>query len=179
MKILLMALLLIVHFQVNAQKYISNAASITFFSEAPVENIEATNNKARSIFDLSTGEIVFSVPIAEFEFRKSLMKTHFNENYMESETYPNSTFKGKVNKFKPSVGRYKSTAVGIINIHGVSKEIEIDGTVDVREETVIIKASFPVSLKDYDVKIPKILFSNIAETVEVNIEFKYMPYASN
>lgn len=144
-----------------------------------MENIEARNSKASSIFDLSTGEIVFSVPIAEFEFRKSLMKTHFNENYMESETYPKSTFRGKVNKFKSSVGRYKSTAVGIIDIHGVSKEVEIEGTVDVREEAVIIKASFQVSLKDYDVKIPKILFSNIAETVEVNIEFRYTPYASN
>jgi polyisoprenoid-binding protein YceI len=179
MKILLIVSLFITGNQANAQKFISNVASVTFFSEAPLENIEARNSKATSIFDLSTGEIVFSIPIAAFEFRKSLMKTHFNENYMESEAYPKSTFRGKVTGFKPSVGMYGSIAVGVIEIHGVSKEIEIEGTVDVRENTVIIKASFPVSLKDYDVKIPRLLFSNIAETVEVNIDFRYKPYASN
>jgi hypothetical protein len=31
-----------------------------------------------------------------FEFRKALMQEHFNENYVESNKYPNGDFKGVI-----------------------------------------------------------------------------------
>jgi len=179
MRIFVIVVAVFIHFQAIAQKYISESATITFFSKAPIENITATNKKVSSILDLSTGEIVFSVPIREFEFRKSLMKKHFNENYMESESYPRSTFKGKVQGIGSSDGSYQAIAVGELNIHGVTQKIEITGEVVLKPHEINLKAKFPVLLKDHNIKIPKILFSNIAEEVEVSIEFIYRPYASN
>ncbi len=179
MRILAIVIALVIHTQAIAQKYISKSAVITFFSEAPIENIKATNKKVSSILDLTTGEIVFSVPIREFEFRRSLMKKHFNENYMDSEEYPRSTFKGKISGFGSSDGVYSSVAVGELNIHGITKKIEVVGEVIVKPDEITLIAKFPVLLKDYKIKIPKILFSNIAESIEVSIEFTYRPYASN
>ncbi len=179
MRILAIVIALVIHNQAIAQKYISKSAVITFFSEAPIENIKATNKKVSSILDLTTGEIVFSVPIREFEFRRSLMKKHFNENYMDSEEYPKSTFKGKISGFGSSEGVYSSVAVGELNIHGITKKIEVVGEVIVKPDEITLIAKFPVLLKDYKIKIPKILFSNIAESIEVSIEFIYRPYASN
>src|SRR5579859_2531044 len=61
----------------------------------------------------ATGDVVFSVPIKEFEFEKSLMKEHFNEKYMESEQYPKATFQGKIAGYQGSVsGEQKATATG-------------------------------------------------------------------
>ena len=174
-----MVMLLTVTSQVFAQKYISNASEITFFSEAPLENIEAVNTKSSSVFDFSSGDIVFSVPIREFMFQKSLMKKHFNENYMDSEKYPKSTFKGKISGYGMGDGIYPSKATGDLTIHGRTRPVEIDGEVEKQGGKLILKAAFLVELKDYNIKIPRILFSNIAESVEVNIEFIYMPYASN
>ncbi len=179
MRILVIVITLLIHTQVIAQKYISKSAVITFFSEAPIENIKATNKKVSSILDLTTGEIVFSVPIREFQFRKSLMKKHFNENYMDSEEYPKSTFKGKISGFGSLDGVYSSVAVGELNIHGVTKSIEVVGDVIVNPQEITLQAKFTVLLKDYNIKIPKILFSNIAESIEVSIDFIYRPYASN
>jgi len=34
--------------------------------------------------------------IKAFEFEKALMQEHVNENYMESDTYPKASFKGKI-----------------------------------------------------------------------------------
>ncbi len=165
--------------EVLCQKYITSGATVTFFSEAPLENIEAVNEKATSIFDLSTGEIVFSVPIRDFQFKKSLMKQHFNENYMESEKYPKSTFKGKVSGYRPQDGNYKATAIGELFIHGKARKVTVLGEVTIKADVLTLHAEFPVRLEDHDIKIPRILFSNIAESVDVTLDFTYRPYVTN
>ena len=69
---------------------------ITFFSKAPLENIEAVNNEVTSILDTKKGEFAFVVLIKSFKFQKALMEEHFNENYMESNTFPKANFKGTI-----------------------------------------------------------------------------------
>lgn len=156
------------------QKYKSTASSVHFFSSAPMEDIEATNADGQSAFDLSTGEIVFSIPITSFQFEKSLMQEHFNENYMESEKYPKSTFKGKITGYDPAAaGTQESEAKGVIAIHGVDKEIATSGTIEIKEDEIEINAKFPIKLEDHKIKIPKVVFYNIAEVVDVTIKFSY------
>ena len=162
-----------------AQKFISKSATVSFFSEAPLENIEAVNTKATSIFDLSSGEIVFSVPIGEFQFQKSLMKQHFNENYMDTEIYPRSTFKGRVTGYRQQQGQYQATASGELFIHGKTRNVQVEGSIEIENNELTVSAVFPVLLKDYNIKIPRILFSNIAESVEVSVQFVYKPYDTN
>ena len=163
----------------HAQKYISKESMVSFFSEAPLENIQAENTAASSIFNLETGEIVFSVPIRGFKFPKSLMQKHFNENYMESEIYPKSTFMGKVTGYREVAGSYSAKATGELSIHGVTKSVEMSGDLVIAQGEITISTTFPVKLEDYNIKIPRILFSNIAEVVEVKVEFIYKPYVSN
>src|SRR5437868_3598960 len=77
-----------------AQKFNTESGLISFFSDAPVEDITAQNNMVGSIFDATTGDIVFMVPIKDFQFEKRLMREHFNEKYMETHKYPKASFKG-------------------------------------------------------------------------------------
>src|SRR5437868_1139015 len=88
----------------NAQKYTAEKGQITFFSDAAIEDIRAVNTVVGSLFNATSGEIVFIMKIRDFTFDKSLMREHFNEKYMESEKYPKATFQGKINGFKPGVG---------------------------------------------------------------------------
>src|SRR5690606_10380707 len=62
---------------------IDRACHISFFSEAPLENISAVTEKAASALDTGSYEIAFKVAIKTFVFKKRLMQEHFNENYME------------------------------------------------------------------------------------------------
>ena len=93
--------------------------------------------------------------------------------------YPKSIFRGNIGKLPDAPANNKSVATGSLNIHGVTKKIEVEGEVVVNPDEIIVKAKFPVVLKDYDIKIPKVLFTNIAESVEVTVEFRYVPYVSN
>ena len=158
------------------QKYASEKSFVSFYSHATIEDIAAKNTKASSIFNVATGDIVFSIPTKEFEFAKSLMKEHFNEKYMDSEKLPKSTFQGKITGFQvngPGVQQAKAT--GKLTIHGITKEIDVPGTVEFTNGKVIIKSAFIAKLDDYEIMRPQLLWQNIAEQVEVKIEFTYKP----
>jgi polyisoprenoid-binding protein YceI len=159
----------------HAQKYTSSRSSITFFSDAAIEDITAENKKGASIFNPSNGEIVFSIPIQEFQFEKKLMQEHFNEKYMESDKYPKAMFQGKIVEFNPELESQKARAQGKLTIHGVTRDIDVTGTIEKKDKNYIIKSTFPIKLVDYKIEIPQILWQNIAEEVEVKIEFEYKP----
>lgn len=156
-----------------AQKYIAERSAITFFSDALIEDITATNAKTTSIFSKQTGDIVFSVPIREFQFEKKLMQEHFNEKYMESDKYPKATFSGKLENWDPDESSVQQVkAKGKLTIHGVTREIELPGTVQLNDK-IVMKSKFIVKLADYNIKIPQIVFQNIAEEIEVTVDITY------
>lgn len=175
-RVLLVSGILLVTFLAQAQKFSSDKSYIKFFSNAAIEDITAENTKGSSIFNEATGEIVFSIPIKEFEFDKSLMKDHFNEKYMETEQYPKSTFQGKITGYQSSAtGEQKATASGKLTIHGVTQEVTIPGTIENANGQLTLKAKFMVKLADYKIQIPQVLWQKIAEQVEVTVQFTYKP----
>jgi hypothetical protein len=159
---------------VSAQKFTSEKGVITFFSDAALEDIKAENTMVGSLFNSATGDLVYIVKIKDFKFEKALMREHFNEKYMETEKFPKSTFQGKVTGFNPNTpGEQKCKAVGKLNIHGVTKDIDLPGTIEFSGGKAILKSKFIVKLVDYQIKIPKLVWQNIAEQVEVKVEFTY------
>ena len=163
--------LFLICFSANAQQYLAKDGTITFFSNAPVEDISAINNKVSAVYDAKTKALVFQLNITDFIFPKSLMQEHFNENYMESDIFPTSTFVGKVVSHKNEVANVE----GKLTIHGETNFINVAGNLLIHENTVYISAvKFIIKLKDYKIKVPRIVMYNIAEEIEikVNIEMK-------
>jgi polyisoprenoid-binding protein YceI len=177
MKQLLLPLILLISIgDLAAQKYTLEKSHITFFSNAAIEDIKADNNKASGIFNGDNNEIVFSIPINEFQFNKSLMQEHFNEKYMESDKYPKATFQGKLHDFdKGKTEAQPARASGKLTIHGVTNEVEIPGTIEKQNDKWVMKAKFMVKLVDYKITIPQLLWQNIAEQVEVSADFVFKP----
>jgi polyisoprenoid-binding protein YceI len=178
--LLLLLPLLFSGFSIQKGKYMTNTGKISFYSSAPIENIEARNNKVTSILDTDNGSIVFSLNIKDFTFEKSLMQEHFNENYMESDKYPKSTFNGKITNLAEvnfnQDGKYNATIEGALTIHNVTKQVKATGTMEVKGGKIMANAKFPVRLADYSIEIPTIVFKNIAEVVDVTVDMAYTPY---
>lgn len=156
-----------------AQTYELEKSHISFFSEAPLENIDAQSGEAKSLFRSADANIAFQVPIKSFQFKKSLMQEHFNENYMESEKYPNATFTGIIKPYEKKTGQQKVIALGKLTIHGITRDVEIAGILEEKDGKIYMDATFPVSLTDYDIEIPKIMMYKIAETIDVKVQFIY------
>lgn len=160
-----------------AQKFIAEKSFVSFYSHATVEDIKAEHKNANSIFNTETGDIVFALPMKEFKFDKALMQEHFNEKYMESEKFPKATFQGKVEGFqKTTTGIQQVKAVGKLNVHGVTKDVDIAGTLEVVDNKLQLKSKFVVKLADHNIAIPQLMWQNIAEQVEVTLDFIFKPY---
>jgi hypothetical protein len=169
----LLAIFLLVLNLANAQKYMTKSGFTKFFSDTPMEKIEGVNRQVNSALDFSTGNFVFKVLIRGFEFEKALMQEHFNENYMESEKFPNSTFSGKVTNIKDvnlgKDGVYKVVVEGDLSIHGLTNKVKVGGTLEVKGGKVTGKATFNVAPKDYNIAIPKAVIKNISEAIQVDV----------
>jgi polyisoprenoid-binding protein YceI len=159
----------------TAQKLTVEKSKIVFFSDAAIEDITAENKKASGIFNSDNGEIVFSIPISGFKFAKALMEEHFNEKYLESDKFPKATFQGKVDGFDKSSNSQSAKAIGKLTIHGVTKDVEIPGTITKQGSKFQMNSKFMVKLADYNIAIPQLLWQNIAEQVEVTVEFGFKP----
>lgn len=171
----------IIPFYLTAQNLFTAISSeIRFFSEAPLENIEAVNKDAKSLINIATNEVAVIIGIRQFKFEKPLMEEHFNENYMESDKYKTADFKGKINQaidFTKN-GEYDVTVTGKLTIHGVTQDRTIPGKIIVNENKIYVNSKFPVALKDHNIKIPKAVIKNIAELVDVTVNITYEPKAS-
>ena len=82
-------------FASNAQQYLTREGQVRFFSTTPIEDIEAHNQQMTALLQ-ADGAFAFRVPVFGFRFEKALMEEHFNENYLESHTYPNGSFEGSI-----------------------------------------------------------------------------------
>jgi hypothetical protein len=159
----------------GAQKYKSESSYIKFYSDAPMEDIEAINEKAVGIIDLETNSIAFIVPIKSFEFKKKLMQEHFNENYLESDKFPKAVFKGSIGQWNGEEGENEALATGEMEIHGIKQQIEIKGTISKSDDKMSMSSVFSIKLEDYQIKIPTAVFYKIAEVVEVTVKFDFKP----
>jgi len=158
--------------------YVCKNAVVTLYSKAPIEDIDARSDKGTSVLNTATGDVAFSVPIRSFKFDKALMQEHFNENYMESDKYPQATFKGKLTS-KPDLskdGTYPVTASGVFETHGVRQARTVPGTITVANGAITLNSEFMVACKDHRIDIPKLVFQNIAETIKIKVTAAYMPY---
>jgi hypothetical protein len=145
-------------------------------SKAAFEPIKATNNNTVSIIDSKTGQIAAVILISKFEFRLGLMQEHFNENYLESNVYPKSTFEGKIKDFNvlnltENVITHEIT--GNLTIKGVAKKIKTIAEISKLDNQIKIKSNFSVFLSDFGIKVPKIIFKKIDEEVKISLNFIY------
>lgn len=163
-------------FNANDNQFIARQGQISFFSYTSVENIEAKNNQVLSILDLDKKEIAISMLMRAFVFKKDLMYEHFNESYIESDIHPKAVFEGKIIDFDPSEKTQTKIVRGNITIHGITKEIDIKVFIENKNGDYTLSGEFNLLVKDFDIKIPPILSSNIAKSISVKFIFQYQPY---
>ena len=106
------------------------------------------------------------------------MEEHFNENYMESQKFPNAVFKGKITEKVDFTkdGETKVNVAGKLEIHGVTKEVTLPGTVTVKGNEIKVYAKFPIKVAEYDIKVPSLYVKNIAEVVDVTVNSVLEPF---
>lgn len=165
----------------NAQKLFTRDGVVGFDATAPnsPESIKAVNKSGTCVWDKSSGAVEMAVLVKGFLFERALMQEHFNENYLESSTYPKATFKGKldnaasVNTDKDGI--YKVNAVGTMSMHGVTKPLTVPVVFTVKGGKVSAAVNFSLALADYNVDIPALVADKISKMASINIAANLSP----
>ena len=178
-RLTLLVFLLCIVYAVNAQKYMTKNGYIGFFSHTPMEDIKGDNNQVAGVLDILTGDMVFQALIKSFHFERALMEEHFNENYMESDKFPKSSFKGKITNLSSvnfsKSGIYDVTVDGELTIHDAIKKISTKGTIEVVTGGINANCKFNISPEDYKIKIPGVVREKISKNMVVTVAMKYAP----
>jgi polyisoprenoid-binding protein YceI len=123
--------------------------------------------------------MVFQAVIKSFHFDRTLMEEHFNENYMESDKIPKSTFKGKITNLSSvdfsKNGTYDVTVEGDLTIHDVTNKISTKGTLQIVSGGINADSKFNIVPEDYKISIPGVVRDKINKNLEVTISMKYTP----
>src|SRR5665647_1459544 len=181
-RLLLFVFFLSIVLAANAQKFMTKNGFISFYSHTPMEDIKGDNNQVVGILDVSTGEMVFQALIKSFHFDSALMEEHFNENYMESDKIPKSSFKGKITNLSSvnfsKNGIYDVTVEGDLTIHDVTNRMSTKGTIEVVSGGINANSKFNIVPEDYKISIPGVVREKIDKNLAVTVIMKFTPLAT-
>jgi len=170
-------------FQISSETlYKTRTGKVAFTSNAPLENIKAESNNLRGVVDTAGATFAFTMDIISFKgFNSELQRTHFNENYLETNKYKSASFAGKIiEKVDYSdPGIYQVRSKGYLTIHGIRRERIIPVQITVREKEITITSEFVIVLSDHGIKIPRIVYEKIAPEVTINVNAILYPEHTN
>ena len=101
--------------------------------------IEAECKQLSGVLDIEKRTLAFKVKVQGFQgFNSALQREHFNENYMESDGFPEATFTGKIieNVDLTVPGEHKVRVKGMLTIPGIGKERIIPGKLIVKNNGI-------------------------------------------
>ena len=160
-------------------KFITKTGRVSFFSTSIIEDIEARNNAAAAVLDLSSGQLAFAIPVKEFVFKRTLMQEHFNENYMESDKFPKATFAGHFSGVDAAMlgvaGPHNVQVEGDLSLHGVTHHVTVPGTLELKNGQLLAFAFFSVAPADYNIEVPLLVRENIAKIVSIRVALACEP----
>lgn len=166
----ILAILFVVN-HADAQKIYATRNGRISFSAPSDEDVKAVNNEVTSRI-ADNGQITFSLLIKGFKFKLAEMQEHFNDQYLESNKFPRADFKGNIVSLKDvnfgKDGSYKVTVKGDLTMHGVTKNITANGTVEIKAGKLVASCQFPIVMKDFNVNA-----SSVTEKVNIDLNCQY------
>jgi polyisoprenoid-binding protein YceI len=163
--------------------------SVTFASAAKFELFDGSTDDIEGSFDFDTDDPVelsgqIQVDLTTLRTGIDQRDESMRENNLETDRYQYAVFeltgvKGLSDPMEAENG-YDCTVIGQFTLHGVTKYMEIpagvvmsvpdaDGAANLKN--LQIRAEFSIQLDDYNIPRPTALFLQVAETVDIKVEF--------
>jgi len=161
----------------HAQKLYTSTGYTTFYvDETLLVPIEADNKTTTAVIDLDAMQVAALMQIQDFDFPNDLMEEHFNENYMLTHKYPKAFFEGTIHGLDQSSAKQQEVIIkGMMTIKDKSNPFECQAIVKLRNHVFEISGTFKLHPTDFDVDLPKIMFTPVFETVIVKFEYDLEP----
>lgn len=155
----------------DAQKIFGTRNGKITFAATNDDDVKAVNNEVTSRV-ADNGQMTFSLLMKSFKFKFAEMQEHFNDQYLESSKFPRADFRGTIQNLSEvnfaKDGNYKVTVKGDLTMHGVTKNVTVNGTLRIKDGKPQAEARFTVLMKDFNVSA-----SSVTDKVTVDIDCQY------
>ncbi len=155
----------------RAQAYMTESGHAEFTSSVPLHTFTGTSDRLVGKIDLADSTVDFYLDLETLETgigkRDKDMRTT-----LETDTYPFAEFFGTlVTPFDPDRrGPQPATVRGEFTLHGVTRSVEIDGTLETTDDGLQVEAAWDINIEDYDIEPPGLLIVRVDEVQRVRIE---------
>lgn len=169
-------ILCFIAFQVQAQKYYTRTGVTELMASVNLyDSIRVYNWSTSAVFEPKTGDLSTLIFVKAFKFNRAILENSFNNEIMESQTYPKASFKGKVKGFniKEIINRKTFNVSGTLTIKGITKNVETTGTFIKKENKELwLKGTFTVNPKDFNIKIPDLVKDRVGRFIDLTVYLK-------
>ncbi len=161
--------------------------TVLFRSSAAIEVVEGRTDRIDGYIVLDSERVeagepsgptgfYLEVDLASLDTGLGLRNRHMRNNYLEVQQFPYATFDGTIQDVERlPAERFRVWGVGVMEIHGVSRQMRIPCDLSPEEDGYRAHCSFEVLLTDFDITIPKLMFLKLANEIRLELDFTVRP----
>ncbi|XWN38079.1 MAG: YceI family protein [Balneola sp.] len=159
-----------------SQSFKTEEGKATFYSKVPLHNFEGNSENLVGLIDLEKGTVDFYIDLETLDTGNGKRDKDMKLT-LETKKYPFAEFFGTLTSdFDSESGSVQDVTVkGTFKIHGEEQEIEVEGTLQMKDDGLHVTAGWILSLTDYKIEPPKILFIKVDENQEIKINALLKP----
>lgn len=163
----------------SAQSYMTKTGHAAFTSSVPMHTFTGESDHLVGKINLADSTVDFYLDLTTLETGIGKRDKDMRET-LETDEYPFAEFFGKlVSPFDPNSNEVQPARVrGTFTIHGVSREITIEGTLQKTDDGLKVEAEWELNLDDYDITPPQLLVMKVDEVQKIRIEALLPPVTS-
>lgn len=176
MKSLTILLLSLFFANAEAQTYQTENGTAVFYSQVPLHEFSGTSQHLHGLINLNENIVDFYLDLETLETGIGKRDRDMRQT-LETNTYPFAEFYGKLGtEFNPALSQAQNiTAIGTFTIHGIERDIEVEGSLQATEDGLLLKANWILRLEDYEITPPKLLFIKVDQEQKIEIEALLIP----
>lgn len=155
----------------SAQTYASDRGTVSFTSRVPLHTFTGTSQHLVGEIDMTTRAVDFYVDLETLETGIGRRDRDMREA-LETDRFPFAEFTGRLTTpFDLSgQGRQSARVRGDFSLHGVTRPIDVVGTIERTSRGLRVRASWEVRLDDYAIEPPRLLMVKVDEVQAVEID---------
>lgn len=149
---------------------------VVFTSSVPLHHFDGSSDHLVGRIDLADSTVDFYVDLETLTTGIGKRDRDMRLT-LETRKYPFAEFFGKLlSPYDPSTTAPQSVRVaGDFKIHGVSRHVEVSGTVTLQKNGLHVEAEWPLNLEDYQIEPPSLLMMQVDKIQQIRIEADLKP----
>ncbi|MEX0928762.1 MAG: YceI family protein [Balneolales bacterium] len=156
--------------------YYTDSGHAEFVSSVPLHEFTGVSGHLTGMIDFEDNIVDFYLDLSSLETGNSRRDRDMYRT-LNVDEHPFAEFTGELlTSFdERSSVRQPARAGGELTLHGVTREVVVEGTLQKQADGILLEAEWILNITDYEIEPPGILFYRVRDEMEVRLEAILQP----